>query len=161
MRTLDAGKRQALQILCASALLPAAPLALAQFGARRGRSERGEKSKGGEEPRVNLLETSLEELHEDLKLSAVQEPLWASYADKLRALANDVARERNARPSGASLSLLQRMDRVVDAARNRLTALEDIAQAGRLLFESLSPEQKAAADPRLANLMAQPLARNS
>ena len=108
---------------------------------------------------MNQLETALHELHEDLKLSAAQEPLWESYADKVRALANDVAKERSARPPAAASNVLQRMDRIVDAARNRLTALEDIDQAGKALFESLSAEQKAPADPRLANIMSLPLAR--
>ena len=152
-------KREALQMLCAVALLPAAPMAIAQFGGRR----RGgpEKSQSREEPRVNQLESSLQELHEDLKLTPQQEPLWESYADKVRALASDVARERNARPSATQLNVLQRMDRVVDTARNRLAALEDISQAGKSLFESLSPEQKVPADPRLANIMSIPLAGGS
>ena len=151
-------KREALQMLCAAALLPAAPMALAQFGSRRRAAP--EKSQSREEPRVNQLESSLQELHEDLKLAPQQEPLWESYADKVRALANDVARERNARPSatGTQLNVVQRMDRVVDTARNRLAALEDISQAGKSLFESLSPEQKSPADPRRANIMSIPLA---
>lgn len=122
-------KREALQMLCAVALLPAAPMALAQLGGRRRAGP--EKSQSREEPRVNQLESSLQELHEDLKLTPQQEPLWESYADKVRALANDVARERNARPSGIQLNVVQRMDRVVDTARNRLAALEDISQAGK------------------------------
>jgi hypothetical protein len=151
-------KREALQMLCAVALLPAAPIALAQFGSRRRAGPEKGQSQSREEPRVNPLESSLQELHEDLKLAPQQEPLWESYADKIRALANDVARERNARPSGTQLNVGQRMDRVVDTARNRLAALEDISQAGKSLFESLSPEQKAPADPRLANIMSIPLA---
>ena len=153
-------KRESLKLLCAAALLPAAPAAFAQFGGRRsgkGNPDAGRRS--SEEPRVDALETSLHELHEDLKLSAQQEPLWQAYADKVRALASDLARERGRRPSAEAGTLLQRIDRVVDAARKRLTALEDIGQAAKALFENLSPEQKAPADPRLANIMALPLAR--
>jgi hypothetical protein len=51
------------------------------------------------------------------------------------------------------MNLMQRIDRVVDAARDRLTALEDIGQAAKALYAKLAPEQQAAADPRLANLM--------
>ena len=107
--------------------------------------------RSGEEPRVDALETSLHELQEDLKLSTQQEPLWQAYADKVRALASDVARERGRRPAADAGTLLQRIDRVVDAARNRLTALEEIGLAAKALFESLSPEQKTPADPRLAS----------
>ena len=154
-------KRESLKMLCAAALLPAAPAALAQLGGRRsgkGGMDAGRRS--GEEQRVDALETSLHELQEDLKLSTQQEPLWQAYADKVRALASDVARERGRRPAADAGTLLQRIDRVVDAARNRLTALEEIGLAAKALFESLSPEQKTPADPRLANIMALPIARN-
>jgi hypothetical protein len=53
--------------------------------------------------------------------------------------------------------MLQRVDLAVDAARNRLTALEDIAQAARALYAGLSAEQQRVADPRLANIMSIPL----
>jgi hypothetical protein len=42
---------------------------------------------------------------------------------------------------------------VVDAARNRLTALEDIATSAKILYGSLSPQQKVVADPRLATIV--------
>ena len=58
----------------------------------------------------------------DLKPTAEQEPLWQAYVDKVRALGNDLARERGRRPAQANV------------------------------------EQQPAADPRLANLMAMPLA---
>ena len=81
-----------------------------------------------------------------------------AYVDKVRALGNDLARERGRRPAQANVE--QQIDRIVDAARNRLTALEDIAQAAKALYAKLSPEQQPAADPRLANLMAMPLAQD-
>jgi CheY-like chemotaxis protein len=79
-----------------------------------------------------------------------------SYIEKLRALARDVARESRSRPP--QLSLLQRIDRIVDSARNLLTALEDIAQSAKALYAGLSPDQQKMAGPRLANLIAMPLA---
>ena len=88
-------------------------------------------------------------------LGGPKEPLWQAYVDKVRALGNDVARERGRRPAQANVQ--QQIDRIVDAARNRLTALEDVAQAAKALYAKLSPEQQPAADPRLANLMAMPL----
>ena len=144
--------------LAALALATAAGPALAQFGRRRGgMGERDSRpaDKGGGEPGVNALEVTLHELHEDLKLTAAQEPAWDSYIEKVRALSNDVARERAQRP--AQLSVVQRIDRVVDGVRNRLTAVEDIAQAAKALYASLTTEQQPAADPRLANIMAMPL----
>ena len=102
---------------------------------------------------------TLHEFHEDLKLTDAQEPAWESYVEKLRALARDVARESRSRP--AQLDLLQRIDRIVDSARNRLTALEDIAQSAKSLYAGLTPEQQKTADPRLANIIAMPLAARS
>src|SRR2546422_6690146 len=91
--------------------------ALAQFGgARRGRRGSDDQKKGGEEPRVSQIEVTLHEFHEDLKLTDAQERAWESYVEKLRALARDVARESRSRP--AQLDLVQRIDRIVDSARN-------------------------------------------
>ncbi len=101
---------------------------------------------------------TLHEFHEDLKLTDAQEPAWESYVAKLRALANDVAMESRSRPQ---VGLVQRIDRIVDSARNRLTALEDIAQSAKSLYAGLTPEQQKMADPRLANIIAMPLAARS
>ena len=144
-------------------LAAASGIAAAQMGGRRrggmGKGGEGDErpmDKGGGEPRVNTLEVTAHELHEDRKLTPVQEPLWESYLEKLRALGNDLARER--RPLGSAAGdVVRQIDRIVDAARNRLTALEDIAQAAKDLYAKLAPEQQPAANPRLANLMTMPL----
>jgi hypothetical protein len=146
----------------AVAFAAAATPVLAQMGGGR-RGNRGrpseEPSKGGsQEPQADMLEVTLHEFHEDLKLSPAQEPAWESYLDKVRALANDIARERSKGRSAAQGSVLQRVDLAVDAARNRLTALEDIAQAAKALYGGLSADQQRVADPRLANIMSIPLA---
>lgn len=149
--------------LLACMALAATP-ALAQFGGRRrgggmGSGDRDRSADKGDksgEPRANMLEVTAHELHEDLKLTPQQEPLWDAYLDKVRALGNDIARER--RPLGSALgNVAQQIDRIVDTARNRLTALEDIAQAAKDLYAKLAPEQQPAANPRLANLMTMPL----
>lgn len=46
---------------------------------------------------------------------------------------------------------------MLDVERNKLTALEDIVQAAKTLYASFTPEQQAAADPRLANIVAFPI----
>lgn len=151
-------KRTTLAVLLAASAGPV----LAQVGGRRrggGMGKGGDdapKDKGGE-PRVNLLEVTAHELHEDLKLTPVQEPLWESYLEKVRALGNDIVRERTQQPAGRTVP--QQIDRTVDVARNRLAALEDIAQAAKDLYAKLTPEQQPVANPRLANLMTMPLAQ--
>ena len=130
--------------------------ALAQFGGRKSGEKRGEGRKGGAEPQAGLLDVTLHEFHEDLKLSAAQEPAWEAYAERLKALARDVRRERT-HGSRVQGTLLQRLDRTVDLARNRLTAVEDIALAAKSLYAMLTEEQQKIADPRLANIISLPL----
>ncbi len=120
-----------------------------------GTDGRGPGKAGSREPPLNAFEVTLHEFHEDLKLSAEQEPLWQRYEDKLRALIDDLSRERNRKPE--QLGVMQKIDRTVDAARNRAAALEEIGDAAKALYAKLSPEQQAAADPRLANVMLMPL----
>jgi hypothetical protein len=103
----------------------------------------------GEMPAPNVLEHTLEELREDLKLRPQQQPAWDAYVEKVRTLAADVERERRRASAPVEAAALARIDRAVDAARNRYTALEDIAVAARALYATLSPEQKAVADQRL------------
>jgi len=134
----------------AAAISLAMTAALAQLG----RKAKGGGEKGGREA-VNMLEVTLHEFHEDLKLRPEQELAWGAYVDKIRALADDVGRERR---QTAQLALLQRIDRSVDVARDRLTAVEDIALAAKALYARLTPEQQEIADPRLANLILMPLA---
>lgn len=154
-------KRGLLGLMFVAAAIPVATEALAQFGGsrqgKRGGDRTGKDKGAGDRPQANPLEVTLHEFHEDLKLGPGQEAAWDSYAEKLRALADDVARERSQRRP-APANLLQRIDGIVDRARNRLAALEDIAQAAKTLHAGLSPEQQAMADPRLANLISLPLA---
>jgi protein CpxP len=131
-------------------------------GGRRGRRDGEEKKdKGGAELPVNQIEVTLHEFHEDLKLTDAQQPAWEAYVDKVRALINDAAKEQRGQRQSVQTTVLQRIDRIVDSARNRLTALEDIAQSAKSLYSGLTPEQQKMADPRLANLIAMPLAAKS
>jgi len=158
--------KRALFALFGGALI--AERAFAQFGGRRGRGGTGGgdgsgpgggQGKGGREP-TPTLEITLHELQEDLKLVPGQQPLFDAYAETLRGLANDVARERQRQGANvASASLVERIDRNVDSLRNRLTAVEDIAQAAKALYAKLNSDQQRAADPRLATLMLLPLAQ--
>src|SRR2546430_1077505 len=83
------------------------------------------------------------------------------------ALASAFDRERarapagNTRPPPPRRRLWRRSARAAPAPRNRLTALEDIAQSAKALYAGLTPEQQKMADPRLANLIAMPLAARS
>ena len=105
------------------------------------------------ETRVDMLEQVIEELRVDLKLSPAQMPAWETYAGKVRALAGDISRSRFQMPAGSETNALQRLDRSVDAARNRLAAMEEVSDAAKVLYASLAPEQRVRADPRLATVV--------
>lgn len=133
------------------ALAAAAAEAQAQFGGRKG-GKGGDRARGAD-VRPVTLEITLYELSEDLKLTPAQQPLWDSYAEKVRALAADAVRERARAKTVSELKLLPRLDHFLDVERNKLTALEDIVQAAKSLYARLTPEQQALADPRLANIV--------
>lgn len=145
--------------------------AFAQFGGgRRGRGGMdngggtgGGPGKGGKPEPTPMLEVTLHELQEDLKLAPEQQPLFDAYVETLRGLASDVARERQRQSAAKALSatLIERIDRNVDALRNRLAAVEDIAQAAKALYARLNPDQQRVADPRLATLMLVPLSQDA
>jgi hypothetical protein len=138
----------------------------AQFGGgMRGGGMSGgmRESKGGRErppeagPAVRrFLPDEVDErlylFEEDLRLTREQRPLWDRYADAVRAGAKDVERDRVRSELREKTPVLQRIDRLVDASRNRLTVLEDVALASKTLYGSLSPAQRDICDPRLATI---------
>ncbi len=115
--------------------------------------QRPEKPAIAPETGANMLEQTIEELRIDLKLQPTQVPAWEKYIGKARLLASDIARERMQTTASTQTNALKLIDRSVDSARNRLTALEEIGDAGRAFYTLLTPEQQAVADPRLAALM--------
>jgi len=145
--------RRAAACLAAALALVAASDASAQLRSPRGARGGAQERPARQEPRPDQLEQVLEELRQDLKLDPAQQPLWDAYADKVRALALDIARERARAEEISKTPALKRIDHDVDVAQNRLTALEDIQGAAKALYAKLSPEQQRAADPRLATLI--------
>jgi hypothetical protein len=96
----------------------------------------------------------LELLQEDLKLVPAQRAAWAAYSDRVLKLLDDVTRPRSTRPDERPAP--QQLEQLADTARNRLTAIEDIVDAGKALYAVLNAEQKALADVRLV-IVARPL----
>ena len=106
------------------------------------------------------LQMNIARLRDDLKLTKAQQILFDAYVDKIMSLGDDIERSQITLRSAKNVELAspQQFGQMIDLARNRLTAIEDIAEAGRILFESLSPDQKPIADRRLAALVAPLLA---
>jgi hypothetical protein len=114
----------------------------------------GSKPPGAQDANVQMtLQSSvqyrLELLEEDLRVRPEQQNAWRNYRDRVLKLSEDT--QRSARTAlGGDLSAPQRLDRLSDIARDRLTAIEDIVDAGKQLYATLTPEQQAVADRRLA-----------
>lgn len=140
-------------------------------GAPRGDRGLGTPPRGGERgpardnfqpdpASYEMIDYRLSMLQDDLKLTPAQQPLWRAFADKTLGYAGDLARERNRalRVQQAATSAppmgLQHLGQAVDAARNRLTALEEVESTAKALYGALTPEQKGLADRRLPTFIA-------
>lgn len=124
-------------------------------GASRDRQQQQPKQRPESQPEAgaNMLEQTIEELRIDLNLQPTQVPAWETYVSKARLLAGDIARDRVLTSASTQSSALKLIDRSVDAARNQLAALEEVADAAKAFYALLTPEQQALADPRLAALV--------
>jgi hypothetical protein len=93
----------------------------------------------------------LAQLEEDMKFAPGQRGLWMAYKDKVQKLVDDIARTRSVErfPKGTAA---QQFELLGDTARNRLTAVEDIVDAGKALYAALDQRQQELADRRLARL---------
>jgi hypothetical protein len=94
----------------------------------------------------------------DLHLTAQQAEPWQAFANKVRAYASDLSRERarTGISEGTSISGLQHIDLITDGARIRLNELEDIRTTANALYATLSPDQKKVADARMIALITTP-----
>jgi hypothetical protein len=94
-------------------------------------------------------------LRDDLKLTKAQQILFDAYVDRITTLGDDIQRSQVTLRSTKNVELAspQQFGQMIDLARNRLTAIEDIAEAGTILLENLSAEQKTIANSRLAALV--------
>jgi hypothetical protein len=138
---------------------------MAQFGGGNpgggARGNRGRPDGAAREQRPPVRDNSPEQiedrlgmLEEDLHLTANQQAAWQATEQKIVAYAADIGREQSrGLPGDATLNSIQQIDHTVDVARNRLTALEDIAPAAKTLYATLTAQQKSIVDPRLANIV--------
>jgi hypothetical protein len=101
------------------------------------------------------LQMNITRLRDDLKLTKAQQVLFDKYVERITTLGDDIQRSQVTLRSTKNVELAsdQQFGQMIDLARNRLTAIEDIAEAGTILFESLSAEQKTIASSRLAALV--------
>lgn len=113
---------------------------------------------------ADQLNYQLNALQVDMRLTPEQVAVWTGFADQVRALQADAARERSRGVSAvgankpAASASLQAIRVAVDRARNRMTALEDLEISTKALYDVLQADQKAQADLRLMPFLA-PLLR--
>ena len=91
----------------------------------------------------------LEVLEEDLRLRPEQRAAWNAFRERVLGLAEDSQRTARTAMAGDAIAP-KRLDRLADIARDRLTAIEDIVDAGKNLYAILTPAQQDVADRRLA-----------
>ena len=98
-----------------------------------------------------LVQMRLGQLEDDLNLRPEQRALWNTYRERVLRLLDDTRRTaRTITASNLDATAPKRLDALGDLARNRLTAVEDIVDAGKAFYASLTPAQQAIADRRLA-----------
>ena len=118
--------------------------------ARTGGSERPGKEEATHGQSLAAIVTyRLDLLEDDLRLAPDQRGAWQTYRDRVLGMVEDVARAARAAGTG-ELTAPQRLDRLTDALRDRLTAMEDVNDAGKRLYAVLTPAQRQLADRRLA-----------
>ena len=94
----------------------------------------------------------LDHLEDDLKLTPQQRAVWNAYADKVLRLADDMTRSRFAARTSTQLTegtAVQQLEQLAGSARNRLTAVEEIVEAGKAFYAMLTSEQKTIAERKL------------
>ena len=124
-------------------------------GARGGESSRMGINRSADQdvnPAANVLavvQYRLDQLDEDLRLTPDQRPAWLVYRERVLRMAEDSQRAARA-ALGGDMPAPARLDKLADIARDRLTAVEDIVDAGKSLYATLTPAQQLVADRRMA-----------
>jgi hypothetical protein len=94
----------------------------------------------------------LDQLHYQFRLRPEQEKAWAAYQKRIESLLDDGQRERPLEVLSEATAIRQ-IDTRIDRVRNRLAALEDVADAARALYAQLDESQRALADRLLVRTL--------
>jgi LTXXQ motif family protein len=100
------------------------------------------------------VQLALDKLEGDLRIGAHQQKAWEAYRSKVVRYAEDLTRGRySARDmQDGSLTVPQQLNRLSEIANNRMTAVEEIIDASRAVYETLGSEQKQVADKDLVSV---------
>jgi len=117
--------------------------------ARRGGQPPDEPDRAAIERNTLALEFDehLDDVHKRLKLQPAQQAAWDSFAARAQALMLDQL--RGVAPYPEHEDAPHQINRRVDVVRNRLAAMEDVADAASQLYSVLTEEQRKRADELL------------
>lgn len=93
-------------------------------------------------------------LHVELQLTPVQEPLWTQFADKFSRYLGFIIKEKTTYvPFDPNLSGINYVSQFADASRNKYTLLEELEEKTKLLYSSLSRTQKLQFDTKIQSIV--------
>ena len=99
-----------------------------------------------------FAEKRLTHLKTDLKITNEQEPLWQDFANKAKSEAGKGSQAMRSQSQDLGLSAPERMAKATEVLKQRVAAMETVNESFRHLYDSLSPEQKRAADFHAAQM---------
>lgn len=98
---------------------------------------------------IEQIQEQLADTAQELNLTPKQAVLWDNYQASVAALMADQLKH-SAYAASSSRTAVQQINAKVDVVRNRLAAMEEVAEKASALYQSLDETQKRIADQRLA-----------
>ena len=97
-------------------------------------------------------ERHLSFLKSELKLTAEQEPLWQTFAEKAKSEAGKGMQAMRDQAADASLTAPERMAKMQSLMQARVNAMAGVHDSFNQLYAALTPEQKKLADQHAAQM---------
>jgi protein CpxP len=117
---------------------------------RDGHAMRGQRDgRGAGVSPAARVEGRLAALKSQLKITSDQESAWQAFEGKAKAMAGSM-QTRRAEMTPAKLTAPERLAQRAAFAKEGAANLESMSAAVKVLYEVLTPEQKAIADQRMA-----------
>jgi hypothetical protein len=88
----------------------------------------------------------------ELKITAAQEPLWQAFAEQAKVGAGKGVQAMHDNAQDLSLSAPERMSRMTELMKQRVSAMESVNASFARLYESLSVDQRRVADIHAAHM---------
>jgi hypothetical protein len=95
---------------------------------------------------AQFLATRLDTLHTALHLKPEQEPAWQKWASSVKAAPHNWKEKHPDAPTLAKMTVPERLEKMVDYARERLSRLEARLTETKEFYQVLSPDQRQTFD---------------